>query len=240
MVENLENIYVKEFPNPLNIYKKNENEYFEASITLKNLTNNYLIFKVYINKLDAHQKTLYVPKPNTSFIKPFDSKKITVNRYNKSIVENNSNKDKFLIKIHAVDKVLNSDEEVKEMIKNKNYDEKKEQNIFINIKVNDSNPNPISNNNNDSMINEINNLRTELFNQENGNRQLEEQLKNLEDKRKLIFQKNDVLKSKEKIISKTKNGINLNFVILFMMLSIVFGGYLSKIKNSFNKQKIAN
>jgi hypothetical protein len=239
MVENLEkNVYVKEFPNPLNIYKKNENEYFEASITLKNLTNNYLIFKVYINKVDANQKAVYIPKPNTSFIKPFDSKKITVNRYNKSIVENNSNKDKFLIKIHAVDKVLNSDEEVKEMIKNKNYDEKKEQNIFINIKVNDSNP--ISNNDNDSMISEINNLNAEIFNLEISNKQLEEQLKNLEDKLKIIEQKHDVLTPKEKLISKTKNGINLKFVILFMMLSIVFGGYLSKIKNSFNKPKITN
>ena len=44
MVENLGNFkYVEEFPNPLDIYRKNENEYYEASITLKNITNNYLI-----------------------------------------------------------------------------------------------------------------------------------------------------------------------------------------------------
>lgn len=261
MVENSENFkYVEEFPNPLDIYRKNENEYFEASITLKNITNNYLIFKVYINKVGANQKSIYVPKPSTSFIKPNDFVKIKVNRYyNKAIEENNNlNNDKFLIKIHSIEKVVNSNEEAKEIIKNKIYDEKKEQNLFININVkNDYKKNlidlksslenkfnietelDVSKLNDKSVImNEINKLKQHIFNQESINKNMEEQLKNLENNKILMEKKNRVTTSNEKSFSKKKEGFNLLFIISFVMLSIVFGGYLSKVKNSFNKTNL--
>jgi len=262
MVENSGNfIYVEEFPNPLDIYRKNENEYFEASITLKNITNNYLIFKVYINKVDANQKSIYVPKPSTSFIKPNDYVKIKVNRYyNKAIEENNnSNNDKFLIKIHSIEKVVNSNDEAKEIIKNKIYDEKKEQNLFININVkNDYKKNlidlknsslgnnfnidtelDVSKLNDKSVImNEINKLKQHIFNQESINKNMEEQLKNLENNKILMEKKNRVTTSNEKSFSNKKDDFNLLFIISFVMLSIVFGGYLSKIKNSFNKPNL--
>ena len=265
MVENFENKYkyVEEFPNPLDIYRKNENEYFEASITLKNITNNYLIFKVYINKVDANQKSIYVPKPSTSFIRPNESVKIKVNRYyNKAIEENNnSNNDKFLIKIHQIEKVVNSNEEAKEIIKNKIYDENKEQNLFININVKNDykknlielkNPNLQNNSNiNDDLdinnindksviMNEINKLKQYIFNQESINKNMEDQLKNLENNKILMERKNKVIASNDKSTLKIKKGINLLYIISFIMLCLVFGGYLSKIKNSFKKPNLNN
>ena len=260
MVENLGNFkYVEEFPNPLDIYRKNENEYYEASITLKNITNNYLIFKVYINS----QKFTYVPKPSTSFIRPNESVKIKVNRnYNKALEENNkSNNDKFLIKIHSIEKVVNSNEEAKEIIKNKIYDENKEQNLFININLkNDYKKNLIElknqnlennsnidydldiNNINDKSVimNEINKLKQFIFNQESINKNMEDQLKNLESNKILMERKNKVIASNDKSTLKIKKGINLQYIISFIMLCLVFGGYLSKIKNSFKKPNLNN
>ena len=130
MVESEKNIYAEIFPNPLNIYKGAAGEYCETSMTLKNLTNNYLIFKIWVNIKD-----IYLVNPSSSFIKPNESKKIIINR--KKNEENNSIiKEKFLIKIYVSETILNSDEEVKEMLKNKKYDEKKEQKIRININLN--------------------------------------------------------------------------------------------------------
>ena len=260
MVENLGNFkYVEEFPNPLDIYRKNENEYYEASITLKNITNNYLIFKVYINS----QKSTYVPKPSASFIRPNESIKIKVNRnYNCALEENNKSiNDKFLIKIHSIEKVVNSKEEAKEIIKNKIYDENKEQNLFININLkNDYKKNLIElknqnlennsnidydldiNNINDKsvIINEINKLKQFIFNQESINKNMEDQLKNLESNKILMERKNKVIASNGISTLKKKNGLNLYKLILLIMLSLVFGGYLSKIKNSFKKPNLNN
>ena len=135
MVENTEkNNYAEVFPNPLNIYKGSDSKYCETSITIKNLINNYLIFKIYVNIIDK-----YLIKPSSSFIKPNESKKIIINRNKKNYEENNSIKEKFLIKIYIAEKIVNSDKDAKEMLK-QNYDEKKESfNLIVNINLNDSN-----------------------------------------------------------------------------------------------------
>jgi hypothetical protein len=69
---------------------------------------------------------------------------------------------------------------------------------------------------------------------------MEDQLKNLESNKILMERKNKVIASNEKSPLKKKNGINLLFIISFIMLSLVFGGYLSKIKNSFKKPNLNN
>jgi hypothetical protein len=51
------------------------NPYYEAKITLTNLTNKFVVFKVYINK-----HTLYSANPASSFIPPKDNISITIKR----------------------------------------------------------------------------------------------------------------------------------------------------------------
>ena len=87
-------------------------------------------------------------------------------------------------------------------------------------------------------MNEINKLKQHIFNQESINKNMEEQLKNLENNKILMEKKNRVTTSNDESFSGGEDGFNLLYIISFVMLSIVFGGYLSKIKNSFNKPNL--
>jgi hypothetical protein len=72
--------YVDVFPNKILLSKPNENNFFEAKLTLTNLTNKFVVFKVYINK-----STIYSANPSTSFISPKETTIVNVKRLERVI-----------------------------------------------------------------------------------------------------------------------------------------------------------
>ena len=56
---------VSVYPDPLIITQSRNSNYLESQLNLSNLTNEYIIFKIYNNQHD-----LYSANPSTSFIHP--------------------------------------------------------------------------------------------------------------------------------------------------------------------------
>ena len=74
----MDNKYVDVFPDKIKLSKTFDQNYHEARITLTNLTNNYVVFKVYINK-----NTIYSANPSSSYIKPKESTTVSIKRLEK-------------------------------------------------------------------------------------------------------------------------------------------------------------
>ncbi len=74
----MDNKYIEVFPDKIKLSKTFEQNFYESRITLTNLTNLYVVFKVYINK-----NTIYSANPSSSFIKPKESTTITIKRLEK-------------------------------------------------------------------------------------------------------------------------------------------------------------
>lgn len=74
----MDNKYIDVFPDKIRLSKTYEQNFYEARITLTNLTNSYIVFKVYINK-----STIYSANPSSSYIKPKESITISVKRLEK-------------------------------------------------------------------------------------------------------------------------------------------------------------
>jgi hypothetical protein len=67
--------FIEAFPNKISLTKAYEQDLYEARITLTNLTKNYVIFKVFINKT-----TTYSATPSTGFIPPLDNVSLHIKR----------------------------------------------------------------------------------------------------------------------------------------------------------------
>ena len=74
----MENKFVEVFPNKVTLSRSLPQSLFECRLTLTNLTDNYVIFKVYINN-----SAQYSANPSTSFIKPRDDATINIKRLDK-------------------------------------------------------------------------------------------------------------------------------------------------------------
>ena len=61
------------YPTPLVITKQKNSNYYESKLNLSNLTNDYVLFKIYNN-----QHSLYSAKPSTSFIKPKETADVLI------------------------------------------------------------------------------------------------------------------------------------------------------------------
>lgn len=70
--------------------------FYNSDITLANLTNKYLIFKIYINKQKVYSTT-----PSTSFLDPYGSKVISIKRL--EIKDLNCEGDCFMFSAYPVD-----------------------------------------------------------------------------------------------------------------------------------------
>ena len=232
------------FSNPLELRKNPNNDYYESSLNITNKTRHYLIFKIYINQ----KLSLYNVHPSTSFLKPNSQINVQVRKYNKEEEEENP-KDKFLIRFFAVNKVVDSNEEVKLMIKNKNYNEEDKYEEIVNIivkkdkQLNDNYDSqdvleesqlkedeldidqaiPAYQKLNNNYKNKIDNIVRAIENYEN-------QLQNIKINKDLKNQKEKSLKE-DQIIKKRKKGFSTTFTLLFLLLSFVLGGYFSKLKN---------
>lgn len=72
--------YLEVFPTTANFSKKPDKEFYEANLSLNNITNQYVIFKIYINK-----NTVYTANPSTSFLRPSDSTTVKITRQERVI-----------------------------------------------------------------------------------------------------------------------------------------------------------
>jgi hypothetical protein len=88
MSENL----VEVFPEPLVLISSKISNQLESNLNIKNLTNDYVIFKIYNN-----QPSKYTVKPSTSFLSPMETKSVSVKTFKNEEVETSCVKDKFLL-----------------------------------------------------------------------------------------------------------------------------------------------
>jgi hypothetical protein len=119
------------YPDPLKLTHTNNSNYYESKLNLTNLTNEYVIFKLFNN-----QRSLYSAKPSTSFIPPKESVKVSIKRFKKD-EESKIVKDKFLLIFYTINRVINNNEEVKEVFMEKTYNENSKQETMISIILKD-------------------------------------------------------------------------------------------------------
>ena len=119
---------VSVYPDPLIISQSSSSNFLESKLNLKNLTNDYVIFKLFNN-----QHSLYSAKPSTSFIPPKETAEIAIKRFKKEVDQTRQGKDKFLLIFYTINKVINDNEEAKEAYKEKLYNEESEQKTMISV-----------------------------------------------------------------------------------------------------------
>ncbi len=204
---------VKIFPNPLIITRENENDYFQSYLTIKNLSNNIIIFKVFLS-----QKSMsYTVKPILSFLNPFKQMNILFTKVNHN--EENNIKDKCLIRIYPINKSIETNEEAKELINNKNYNEKEviEEIIYI---LND-----VKNSQNNDLRLKIIKIGKDIEN-------LKQQLETIKINKLMMKEKTNSLKQKDNKKNKNENH-SIIFSLFIILLTLILGAYLAKIKNIY-------
>ena len=245
------NNLVEVFPDPLILTQLNDGNYMESSLNLRNLTNEYIIFKIFNN-----QRSLYSAKPSTSFISPMDTTKISIKRFNKEkvISQPEQGKDKFLLLFYTINKIINNNEEAKEAFKNNAYNMDSKQEAIISIIIKDDNENlepDYTYNEND--INDIgddyikgikvyDDLNENLRKESN---KINEKIKEMEKLIDLVKQKKQLNEQdkamKENAIKKKTKLENYNNIILIsiLLLGLICGANIAKGYNrSFSKKII--
>ena len=213
---------IKLFPNPLIITRENGDDFYQSLLTIKNQSNHFIIYKIFMK----FQSMDYIINPHISFIKPFDEQNIQFKKITKDKEINI--KDKCLIRIYPINKAIISIEESQEFLKNINYNEEDKIEIPLNIIIDDNiqfdNQELIDEN----KLNEINDIEKGIENFEN-------QLKTIKINKELKNQKDISIKHNEKNNNHLK-GYSKTFALLIILLSLIFGAYLAKIKNTFFKK----
>ena len=220
------------FSNPLKLRKNKENDYFQSNLSITNKSNNYVIFKIYINQKSSKSQI-----------------NVNVRKYNKEEQNENLN-DKFLIRFFSINKVVESIEEAKLMIKNKNYNEEDKYEEVVNLIINNENNDELELNNKfnkdflddnelkefdiDQAISSYEKMNNNLKNQINN---IEKAIENFENELQNIRINNNGLKNQKdnslKINEKENKGLNKTFTLFLILICFVFGGYISKVKNKF-------
>ena len=234
---------IKLFPNPLIITRENEDDFYQSSLIIKNQSNHFIIYKIFMK----FQSMDYIINPHISFIKPFDEQNIQFKKITKDKEINI--KDKCLIRIYPINKAIISIDESKEILKNKNYNEEDKIEIPLNIIIDDNiqfDNQELIDENKLNEINDIekiiplyqkknNNLRIKILNIEKGIENFENQLKTIKINKELKSQKDISIKYNEKNNNQLK-GYSKSLALLIVLLSLIFGAYLAKIKNTFFKK----
>lgn len=96
-----ENKYLEVLSDKVILTRTASNPYYEAKITLTNITNKYVVFKVYINK-----HTLYSANPASTFIPPKENILITIKRLENAADVDPSSKDKIFILAFPVNQAI--------------------------------------------------------------------------------------------------------------------------------------
>ena len=221
---------VEIFPNPLNLTPTKNTPYIESKLNIKNLTDNYVILKVFNSNT-----TIYSAKPSKSFIPPKERKDVYIKRFSKE--ETLAKKDQFLFIFYSIDKIINNNDEVKEAFNSKIYNESSEQKIIISVIINNENKDNKNDSENiyDDDKNEIK-IYKDLI--ENMKKEYDETNKNIIKLEKLyeaLKNQNKLLEDKRKAeLSKKKNPLNSfnqtykNIILIsIILLGLIFGANLA-------------
>lgn len=239
---------IEEYPNPIIVHRISETSFQDSSIYLTNKTNQYIVFKVYMN----HHPPVYSLKPATSFLKPKDSITLTLKKLFKPSNSDPNSKDKCLIIYYPVDKVVASNDEVKEMFKNKTLPESNKHEILVNIevdneiKVDSGNPEMTEDEiNREECVNEtsVENLFQKNQQFKDDIRRTEISIGDLERQLENVMKNKELRIQKEKAIqpmntnkgTKNKKGNSLTFVVFLVLVCLTVGGYLGTLKHRFTK-----
>ena len=232
------------YPIPLVITKQKNSNYFESKLNLSNLTNEYVIFKLYIN-----QRSLYSAKPSTSFIKPKETAHVLIKRFAKDDNQSSAGKDRFLLYFYTINKIINDNEEAKEAFKSKIYNEssKQESMIYVVLKEQENEEFDITPQIDENNLEEIGADYTkgiqiykdlnEKMRQESN--LINQRIKELEKAISMIKNQQILKEDKEKAIidrkAKTKN--NQNYHKNIMLISLILLGLMigANLANLFNK-----
>ena len=220
---------VEIFPNPLNLTPTKNNQYIESKLNIKNLTNNYVIFKIFNNNTN-----IYSVKPSKSFIPPKERKDIYIKRFTKEEITTKKCKDQFLFIFYSIDKIISNNDEVKDAFNSKIYNESSEQKIIISVTINNENE-VDSENIYDDDKNEIKIYKEMIENMRKEYDDANQNIIKLEKLYEVIKNQNKLLEEKRKAVSsnKKKNLNNLNksynniILISIILLGLIFGANLA-------------
>ena len=225
---------VEIFPNPLNLTPTKNTQYIESKLNIKNLTNNYVIFKIFNNNTN-----IYSVKPSKSFIPPKERKDIYIKRFTKEEITTKKCKDQFLFIFYSIDKIISNNDEVKDAFNSKIYNESSEQKIIISVTINNENE-VDSENIYDDDQNEIKIYKEMIENMRKEYDDANQNIIKLEKLYEVIKNQNKLLEEKRKAVSsnKKKNLNNLNksynniILISIILLGLIFGANLA---SKYNK-----
>ena len=220
---------VEIFPNPLNLTPTKNTQYIESKLNIKNLTNNYVIFKIFNNNTN-----IYSVKPSKSFIPPKERKDIYIKRFTKEEITTKKCKDQFLFIFYSIDKIISNNDEVKDAFNSKIYNESSEQKIIISVTINNENE-VDSENIYDDDKNEIKIYKEMIENMRKEYDDANQNIIKLEKLYEVIKNQNKLLEEKRKAVSsnKKKNLNNLNksynniILISIILLGLIFGANLA-------------
>ena len=130
----MSNLFVEVSPNPLTIeISRNNVENIKSILTMKNITNKYILYKFLINT-----RGVLLAKPPTSFIKPNQSISIDINVLNNNLPIEDYNKTKLLLMFIKCNEEIKSIEQAKikyQELKNENNEEIEKQETLINLNI---------------------------------------------------------------------------------------------------------
>ena len=238
---------VEIYPDPLILIQSSKLNYLESKLNFRNLTNEYIIFKVFNN-----QRSLYSAKPSSSFIPPMETTSITIKRFKKeeNISEIEQGKDKFLLIFYIINKAINNNEEAKEAYKSKLYkeDSKQEAIISIIIKEGEDTPEPDidpeddkrgSNSMEDNYIKAIEKLRIESNKINNNIKEMENMLEMVKVQKQLKNEKDKALTDTKKFNKSNIEGFANIVLLSIILMGLLLGANLANGYNSMFKGKPA-
>ena len=247
---------VEIYPEPLILFQSPNSDYLESKLYFHNLTNEYIIFKLYNN-----QQSLYKAKPSTSFIPPKETVNVLIKRFKreKNITKIETSKDKFLVIFHTINKVITNNEEAKDAFRSKIYKEDSKQENMISIVIEEKNETPEPPTKKKYNIDDINNIGDDYIKGIDIYNDLNEDLKNE------INKLNENIKEGEKILEmikknkkfqeekrnalkenkNSKKGDSLNNILLIciILIGLLIGANLANgyhnlfYKSPFNKKE---
>jgi len=239
------------YPSPLVITKQRNSNYYESKLNLSNLSNDYVLFKIYNN-----QHALYSAKPSTSYIAPKDKAHVLIKRFSKEENKSKAGKDKFLFCFYTINKIINSDEEAKEAFKSKLYNEssKQETMLYIVLKDEENEEINITPEYDENDLEQIGNdyiKGIQIYQDKNEKLRQEsniinQKIKDLEKTIGMIKNQKTLKDDKDRAIidRKAKNNINGNsnkklLMISLILFGLIIGANLACLYNRiFNKEKL--
>ena len=237
--------FAKIEPNPLSIKISRDNENkIPKVITIQNLTNKFLIFKLLINN-----KGILLAKPSTSYILPSQNISVEINVYQNNLSLDEYKKTKILITFIPCDEEIKSVEQAKNLflILKKNGVEKQETFLDLNFIMEEIiNTDIVQEDNLNKNENNFNNKEEKLIllNDENTKNELisknKEIMKNIETNRKKL---ENLLEQNSKINEKSKTKIHKKYncdnliMITLILFGLIIGSNFATVYNKLFKKK---